>query len=240
MPAALVASAHSPSFLWLSLGDRSKISRRQQVQPSEFLARSCGTGVSMATGKKTLSCHINKKRLNLSESKPSTSTCACALDWKEWEALFPNIWFQGICGFAWFEFCSPSPPFFSSFQALNKNFKHLNVCKWNVQTFNPAKESLAINENCFGAFESSPSFHAFSIVSKSLTASFSATSGDGGQVFFSREKIFAAPQLYKRLEWNNGLMAMVGIDLLGVHLVSHWIHVRPSQLYHPKKQQKTS
>ena len=130
--------------------------------------------------------------------------------------------------------------FFSSFQALNKNFKHLNVCKLNVQTFNPAKESLAINENCFGALESSPSFHAFSIVSKSLTASFSATSGDGGQVFFSREKIFGAPQLYKRLEWNNGLMAMVGIDLLGVHLVSHWIHVRPSQLYHPKKQQKTS
>ena len=43
----------------------------------------------------------SKKHLNLSESKPSTSTCACAPDWKEWEfPLFPNVCFQSICGFA--------------------------------------------------------------------------------------------------------------------------------------------
>ena len=60
-----------------------------------------------------------------------------------------------------------------------------------------AKESLAINENCFGAFESSPSFHAFAIVSKSVTAGFPAKSGDGGQVVFSRNKSCGAPQ--KRL-----------------------------------------
>ena len=60
-----------------------------------------------------------------------------------------------------------------------------------------AKESLAINENCFGAFESSPSFHAFAIVSKSITAGFPAKSGDGGQVVFSRNKSCGAPQ--KRL-----------------------------------------
>ena len=88
----------------------------------------------------------SKKRLNLSESKPSTSTYACALDWKEWEALFPNICFQSICGFAWFEFCSPeggclSETVFSSFQNFNKNFKHLNVCKWNVESFNQMPKS---------------------------------------------------------------------------------------------------
>ena len=58
-------------------------------------------------------------------------------------------------------------------------------------------------------------------MSKSVTASFSATSGDGGQVFTSRNAIFGAPQLYKRLEWNVGLMAMVGIYLREIQLVSH-------------------
>ena len=31
--------------------------------------------------------------------------------------------------------------FFSSFQAFNKNFKHLNVCKWNVESFNQMPKS---------------------------------------------------------------------------------------------------
>ena len=70
-----------------------------------------------------------------------------------------------------------------------------------------AKESLAINENCFWAFESSPSFHVFSIVSKSATASFSAKSGDGGQDFFREIKsvgLLNCIRDWKIERWPNG------------------------------------
>ena len=147
------------------------------------------------------SCGAPQKRLNLSESQPSTSTCACALDWKRGKHSFQTFAFKPSVDLPGLSFTHLKEDVLVQlfFQAsrLSVKISSSSTSMSANETSKPSTKRQRVTSNQRELLWSVwiISFvHVFSIVSESIPAGFPAKSGDGGQVVFSRNKSCGAPQ----------------------------------------------